>query len=763
MKYEGMVKVNEGGRFVYYSPCMSLNSYFIYDDPVSIITAKRNDIIIENSIISPETTTFNSTIYHLYTFKDENKINKEWPYKKYYTNTYGFRDVSVSVSVGGIKNSKPIVQPGETTYAKIIFYNNCGFDWNMKNGSIDFINRGKIETNGFEVFMYEYIHTIQDPISYNFLNYTVEERYRDFIYIKPSNHNIEISPEYFDFGSINVVTIRDGFKGEYNLKITVSNNFPDKYRGKPIEIKINLNTSYFDHFPGTSTDPTKANRYHTYQVKIPSIYIAIPYKDGPFKGKVLYTSAQAKLIDFYFTSFIDLSMEAKYVDNDFITLFKNASQSEEPNKNMDKLWGTLKEQKSLNIIETSTDENTKLINITSIPKDYPLFPQVNYDKLDKAEFSVLIRSFASQLKMGYSTPFTLIRLRYNNWVEVRKLSYGTVYSVQAKGPWIEISYTSTLVDYISEDLYLEREDQQLSPAEEGIIKVQYKLENTGNGNAYNVRYQILIEPNITYFACHKGTKFISKKKNDLGQTLLTFDLNSPINAGELFGGIVYLKYKKIIDPDDLKNNITIIIPDILKVAKESSVIMDLTDKKGEKEVTQVLRKNIVYKYLNNELSSVYIHLIVSGKRSYPKVEIVPKFKGNDYTNITVYKTDFTYYSSYNKKNITEYPTEIINAKNKKYIDYPAKIEKNNKNHVIVYSVYIKTPLGTVKNMYKFQQNKIGLSTSEVWLLIISIVFFISTIFCLYLVFRRWKISRAEVDIQNKVDSYQFQQLLDNKE
>ena len=153
LKYEGMVKVNEGGRFVYYSPCMSLNSYFIYDDPVSIITAKRNDIIIENSIISPETTTFNSTIYHLYTFKDENKINKEWPYKKYYTNTYGFRDVSVSVSVGGIKNSKPVVQPGDTTYAKIIFYNNCGFDWNMKNGSIDFINRGQIETNGFEVFM----------------------------------------------------------------------------------------------------------------------------------------------------------------------------------------------------------------------------------------------------------------------------------------------------------------------------------------------------------------------------------------------------------------------------------------------------------------------------------------------------------------------------------------------------------------------------------------------------------------------------------
>ena len=89
--------------------------------------------------------------------------------------------------------------------------------------------------------------------------------------------------------------------------------------------------------------------------------------------------------------------------------------------------------------------------------------------------------------MGYSAPFTIIRLIYNNWIDARKAAAGTAYSIQAKGPWIEISYTSSLVDYISENLYLEREDQQLSPAEEGIIKVQYKLENTGNGNAYNVR------------------------------------------------------------------------------------------------------------------------------------------------------------------------------------------------------------------------------------------------------------------------------------
>ena len=44
--------------------------------------------------------------------------------------------------MGGITNSKPVLKPGEMTYAKIIFYNNCGFDWNMEVVSIDFEYKG---------------------------------------------------------------------------------------------------------------------------------------------------------------------------------------------------------------------------------------------------------------------------------------------------------------------------------------------------------------------------------------------------------------------------------------------------------------------------------------------------------------------------------------------------------------------------------------------------------------------------------------------
>ena len=71
VKYEGMVKINEGSRFVYWNPGWGENSYMVYDDPVSIINAKRNDIIIDNIVIPRITTTFNAIVYHLYTFKDE--------------------------------------------------------------------------------------------------------------------------------------------------------------------------------------------------------------------------------------------------------------------------------------------------------------------------------------------------------------------------------------------------------------------------------------------------------------------------------------------------------------------------------------------------------------------------------------------------------------------------------------------------------------------------------------------------------------------
>jgi hypothetical protein len=253
IKYEGMTKISEGGRFVYWNPVNGPNSFLSVDNPTSIINAKRNDIEITNILIPKTIPTFNAVVYYAFSIKDKYKINKVWPFYKFYENSYGFEDVSIKVHVGGINKSKAVVQPGDTTYATIVFYNNCGYDLNMKVTAIDFEEKEKMIYNAYDL-LYNLVHTIKKPISYNFFNYMVDEGLKQYITIVPSDHNVNVAQEFFDFNNINVVTIRDGFKGEYSLKITVDQNFPEEYRGKPIEIKIELNTSYFDHFPGTSTD-----------------------------------------------------------------------------------------------------------------------------------------------------------------------------------------------------------------------------------------------------------------------------------------------------------------------------------------------------------------------------------------------------------------------------------------------------------------------------------------------------------------------------
>ena len=251
-----MVKVNEGGRFVYWNPANGPNSFLVVDNPVSIVNSKRNDIEITNLLFPQRIKTFDSIVYHHYTFRDENKINKVWPFDSYYANSYGYGDLAVSVYVGGIRKSRAVVEKGDTTYVRIIIFNNCGFDLEMKSGAIEAkeIDQRAISANDL---LERLVHTIRSPTKYNFLKYSVDEKYKQFISIGPSDHNIDVPPEFFDFENINVATIRDGFKGEYNLQVNISSSFPDYLRGKPIEIKIELNTSYFKHFPGTETDLVK--------------------------------------------------------------------------------------------------------------------------------------------------------------------------------------------------------------------------------------------------------------------------------------------------------------------------------------------------------------------------------------------------------------------------------------------------------------------------------------------------------------------------
>ena len=766
IKYEGMIKVNEGGRFVYWNPANGPNSFLVVDDPVSIVNAKRNDVDIINNLFPTTVDTFNSVVYHTYKFRDENKINKVWPFSDYYANSYGFGDVAISVYIGGIRKSKAVIQPGKTTYAKIIFYNNCGFDWEMKGNAIEFEYKGEKPISANDL-LHRLVHTIQAPLKYNFLKYSVEKDYEKYIIIRPSDHNIEVAPEFFDFENINVVTIRDGFKGEYNLQINITSDFPEELRGKPIEIKLELDTSYFDKFPGTDTDPIKS--YHNYVVKVPSLYIAVPYKTGKFAGKVLYTSAQAKDLDLSLEIGVDWKIDGvKYVDEETLDKMANATQQLNSSMELLKLWNEIKST-NIKTSETILNKDTKKITFDGIKKDYPYFPKIMKGQPDIAEVTFIVKSSISQIQYGTSEPIKNVLMNYTKWNNKNKKSKGDIPFIYAKGAWINLKYTTQFVELLPSGNFIKSDNQKLTHENEGYLQINFVLQNTGNGDSYNNRYQIELENKIKYISCSPSVNQVSTQDGSDGRRIITFDLLSPINQGERKTGYLIVQFNKTIESySTLTQEEIDQLPNELKVSKQSATIMDLTKIKGEKEVTQVIRTPINFVYSKPEGALVYIDMTVSGRRSNPTVEIEPKVKPYetdtlDNVKIKISKIDYTNYKDNQSvlRKLEEMTTLCDFNDGKKSIeDEPITKEPTNDEHKVLYIVQIQRSDGSLStNKIVYNQQDFGISTAEIVLIILSIICYALAAIFIILGVKNYKLIKGG-NIEKEVKSTKIERLLE---
>ena len=763
IKYEGMVKVNEGGRFVYWNPANGPNSFLVVDDPVSIVNAKRNDIEIANNLFPGRVNTFNAVIYHSYIFRDEGKIEKEWPFKDFYANSYGFGDVAISVYIGGIRKSKAVIQPGDTTYAKIIFYNNCGFDWNMKGDAIIFDYRGKKPISANDLLS-KHAHTIQAPLEYRFLKYTVDNEYKDYIQIKPSDHNIDVAPEFFDFENINVVTIRDGFKGEYNLQINVTDDFPVNLRGKPIEIKLEVITSYFDKFPGTNTDPIK--NYHKYTVKVPSLYIGVPFEGGDFNGKVLYTSAQASDLDLSIILGLDWNIDGiKYVNKEILEKMANATQNKNYLEEIDEYWKELGNN-TISFTESKVDYEFKKVTVEGIKKDFPLFPKTIIGAPDIAQVGILIRSSVSQIPYGISYPINTVTMKYKQWNGKVKESKGEKPFIYGTGAWLVLSYSRTLVEQLPNGEYVDKENQELYHEDEGIMRVDFLIKNIGNGNSYNTTYEIVIDKGMTYLGHYQGLKEISVKKTSDG-TIVKFDLNSAILQGESFGSYIYLRYYKCIEsigaltPDEINK-----LPSVLKVAKEASATLDLNENHGQNQVTEHIRTPLTFAYKLKVGTLVYLDMVVSGKRSNPSIELRPKIKydkdSNDDENNCDYslsKMDYTNSSIKDLRKLEESEVLYKFGKIKNIKDKPVH-DKNIKDHYVMYTATLRrSDKSLTLNEIYYIQKEIGISIYEKALIIISSVFLAFALLFTVLAVRNLKKVQGK-DIEKEVKLGKIEKLLE---
>ena len=432
----------------------------------------------------------------------------------------------------------------------------------------------------------------------------------------------------------------------------------------------------------------------------------------------------------------------------------NATQEQNSTK-IDDLWNSLKVP-NIHFSERKKTDSIKIVTIDGIKEKYPLFPKTRIGDSDIAEDIILVKSSISQLNYGSTRPINNLKMIYKDWINKNKTSTGTTPFIQGVGPWITLTYSRKLVEYLGKRNYVDKPDQTLSPDESGTMKVQFKIQNTGNEHSYDTKYEIVIEPNLTYVDSNVGTNIIDVKKNEYGQTILTFDYGAPIMAGEPKGGLIYLNYTGIIEsyeiltPEEKKA-----LPKALPVANRSTVYLRVANSSTAKNATQQLRQPLTFAYTIKEKTGVFMDLVLSGKRSNPTVTVKPKIKyyGNDTEkNISIYigKADATrYYSDLRKLQETEnlYKYETIYTKGKftkQQKDHPIQKEKENKNHVVLYTVVLYRKLENGKeiligsNTMKYEQRNIHLSTAEAVLVLLSIVFFSAAAFFIWRGYLNWK-------------------------
>ena len=376
--------------------------------------------------------TFNTYEYQLFTIEDRKEQNREYTMNTY-MNSHGYGDATTTVYVGGTDKTSCKVNPGEYTYVKITFYNNAGFDWIMKEEAIPMNLDGYSVTLNAQSAMSGKVTAIQYPKEYNFMSPQIPEEIRPYITLTPSQHLKDIAPQFFDLTFNNVLEIKDALEGDYYYMLNVTDDFPDKYKGKLWEIKMVLNEEYFIYLPGVN-DPTDEHNVHDYHITIPSIKFGVPYN-----GKVYYNLGQAKDIYFTYRIYKNFQIEGiKIVTEDEINKLSLAV-ADEKNKysELEKVWEEIEDQEEISkkivislssILKNLIDvkdlqlENiySKLVDIlnfillksTSIISSQSLNIPEKFDTVfSKIKFMVLFPSSNSvklEILYLYSLPFTII-------------------------------------------------------------------------------------------------------------------------------------------------------------------------------------------------------------------------------------------------------------------------------------------------------------------------------------------------------------------
>jgi hypothetical protein len=557
--YEGETKINDGGRFTYWNPALTKNGYIYLDNNVNVVNSFRVDLTADVIIYPSSVNTFKAINYHLFSLEDKNEKLREYKLTTY-TNSYGFGDAVTMINIGGIKDSDCRIKPGETTYIKITIFNNAGFDWNMKGGAITAEKLAYIDPN---TLMKEKIHAVRVPKAYNFLELEIPEPIRDFIDIIPSDHNQNVSAQFFDFECINLVTIRDGFKAEYYYKLTLKDGLDEKYFGRFWEIKVNLKYDYFDVLPGAINDPvTKVKSgvtmVHDYILKIPSIKFGIPYSSNypipEYRNKVFYTIGRATDIKISYNIHEEFSLDdIKIVSLEEVDKLKEAMTNQENyNEQLLNIWNEGIANKSsyltgeIDAKVLEPNDGYKRIWIY-LNKSFPELPYEVYGEPDVNKIYILVKVSAPQVTYGSRLNVKWGYGEYNDSRTIRKTNTGLAATINAYGPWMKINIENTFLKYNKSLSNFTIAENQTYFASNGYMKLKITAINSGSRDAFQTSYKYVFSKyaNIlnNYGDVLDKKEIIRLVKNETsGDTILYLNSNRQIPQNTKDAYNIYLKY-----------------------------------------------------------------------------------------------------------------------------------------------------------------------------------------------------------------------------
>ena len=657
-KFEGITKVQDGGRFTYWVPPDGPNSYLYYDGNINTVISKRVDLTILGTAIPTTINTFNTYLYELFEIEDEKELNRAYTMSTY-MNTHGYGDAATMVYVGGIDATTCRVEPGTYTFVKIVFYNNAGFDWKMKPGAIElnetaykvFLNANSINTNE--------VTAVQYPSKYNFMKPEIPPEIRDYVTLTPSQHVMDVSPQFFDLTFNNILTIKDALEGDYFYCLNVSKNFPKELEGKFWEIKMTLDESYFETIPC----PEDVTHIHDYHLTIPSIRFGVPISEGENKGKIFWNLGQGKNMVYTFRLYKEFEIKGiKIVNEDIINRIGEAAGDKIHKYDLlKKIWDEIPTNEDIinNIVNTTVPDKDTFYNLHTIDisKAFPLLPyEVAPNKPYENKISLLIQSYSPHSPYGYKNLMTSTKLKYNdgrkNKTSAASPSYLNIYS---EGPHFSPSFSHKIAELNETSMEYEiSENQEIYNGDNLIIKLTLTASNEGTANAYNPKFNLKVNKDAEYIELNQTTSALSIK--EVGTTgddkLINIFYQGQIEAG---GKIKFDLYFKVqfgeIKEEQEKVNIGRYLQesnsnDKVALVKEFDISLCLTstlcqegDPNYGKQITD-LKHNLSYKKnIIREIGKITLDAKNIGTESYPQYNLtatVSDYDPNHNLNDVVY-------------------------------------------------------------------------------------------------------------------------------